>query len=190
MKKLVFLLFSLSLIQCSASKNSEFILKYDPNDYLYWSETRRLTWNDFQKPLDAADSYTSEIFMSIPSSVEKENVFIQPRLISICVFDKKHSWANKKFVNDSLLVYNQTIFDIHEVYARKLRKTFSETDLSSTDYKEKFQSMTDKNNSELLDRVEEFRRKSNFGENKKIVIQWIYKIKKELQDLNKFKIDY
>jgi hypothetical protein len=190
MKKLFFLLISLSLIQCSASKNSDLILKYSPVDYLYWSETRKLTWNDFQKPSDASDNYTSEVDMSIPSSVEKENIFIQPRLISICVFDKKNSWVNKKFANDTLLLYNQTIFDIHELYARKLRKIFSETDLNADNYKDKFKSMTEKNNSDLLNRVEEFRRESNFGENKKIVLQWAAKIKSELQDLSQFKVEY
>ena len=93
-------------------------------------------------------------------------------------------------MNDALLLYDQTIFDIHEVYARRLRKTFLETDFGLNDFKEKYQIMTEKNNNDLLNRIEEFKRESNFGQNKKSVMQWTIKIKYELQELNQYKKDY
>jgi hypothetical protein len=127
--------------------------------------------------------------MSIPSSVEKD-VLSSPKLTSVCVFDKRQSWVNKNIANDALLIYDQTIFDIHEVYARRLRKTFLETDFGLNDFKEKYQGMTEKNNTDLLNRIEEFKRESNFGQNKKTVMQWAVKIKNELQELNQFKKDY
>ena len=191
MEKLFFLLLSLFLIQCSAGKISELHQTYNQEDYLYWSETRRLTWEDFKgKPAGTSDDYSTEIFMSIPSSIEKENLFSPPKLTSVCVFDKQHSRINKNIANGTLLIYYQTIFDIHEVYARKLRKTFLETDFGLNDFKEKYRSMTEKNNNDLLNRIEEFRRASKLGQNKETVKQWAAKIRNELQELYQFKKDY
>jgi hypothetical protein len=190
MKYLPFILLSLLSIQCSAGKLSESHQTYSQDDYLYWSETRKLSWDDFKGvPAGSSDNYSTEIFMSIPSSIEKD-VFNSPKLTSVCVFDKRHSWVNKNIMNDALLLYDQTIFDIHEVYARRLRKTFLETDFGLNDFKEKYQSMTEKNNNDLLNRIEEFKRESNFGQNKKSVMQWTIKIKYELQELNQYKKDY
>jgi len=189
MKKLSFLLFSLFLIQCSAGKLSESHQTYNQDDYLYWSETRKLSWDDFKGTPVGSSDVATQIYMSIPSSVEKD-VITSPKLTSVCVFDKRHSWVNKNIINDALLRYDQTLFDIHEVYARRLRKTFLETDFGLNDFKEKYKGMTEKNNNDLLNRIEDFKRESNFGQNKKIVMQWVIKIKYELQELNKFKLDY
>jgi hypothetical protein len=190
MKRLPFLLLSLFLIQCSAGKLSETHQSYDQDDYLFWSDIRKLTWDDFKgKPVASSEYYSTEIFMSIPSSIEKD-LFSSPKLTSLCLFDKRKSWVNKNIAFDELLIYDQTIFDIHEVYARKLRKAFLETDFGLNDFKEKYQGMTEKNNNDLLNRIEEFKRESNFGQNKETVKQWIVKIKNELLYLNQFRKNY
>jgi hypothetical protein len=174
MKKLSFLLLSLFLVQCSAGKLAETHQTYSQEDYLYWSETRKLSWDDFKGvPPASSDKSSTQIFMSIPSSIEK-NLLDAPTLTSLCIFDKKHSWVNKNIANNDLLLYDQTLFDIHEIYARRLRKIFLETAFGLNDFKEKYQSMIDKNNSDLLNRIEDFKKESNF----------------ELQELNKFKKDY
>ena len=190
MNKLWFLLLSLFLIQCSAGKLSGTHQTYSQDDYLYWSDSRKLTWDDFKGvPQGSSNDYTTQLFMSIPSSIDKTPV-TAPALTSVCIFDKRKSWVNKNIVSDTLLLYCQTIFDIHEVYARKLRKTFLETDFGLNDFKEKYQDMTAKNNNDLLNRVEEFRRESFFGEKRKVVLKWSSQIKNELLELNQFKKDY
>jgi hypothetical protein len=190
MKNLPFLLLSLFLIQCSAGKLAETHQTYSQDDYLYWSETRKLSWDDFKgTPPSSSDNYSTELFMSIPSSVEK-NLLGPPTLTSYCLFDKRHSWVNKNIADNALLMYDQTLFDLHEVYARRLRKTFLETAFGLNDFKEKYQDMTEKNNKDLLNRIEVFKRESNFGQDKKSVMQWTIKIKYELQELNQFKKIY
>ena len=190
MKKLSFLLLSLLLFQCTPGKLSEIHQTYNQDDYLYWSDSRKLSWDDFKGvPQGSSNDYSTEIYVSIPSSIEKTAV-TPPTLASVCVFDKKRSWVNKNIANDTLLLYCQTIFDIHEVYARKLRKTFLETDFGLNDFKEKYQSMVDKNNSDLANRIEDFRRESFYGQNKVAVMQWEAKIKNELLELNQFKQVY
>jgi len=190
MKKLAFLLLSLFLVQCSAGKLAASHQTYSQDDYLYWSDTRKLSWDDFKgAPVGSSDYNSTELFMSIPSSIEK-NLFDAPTLTSLCVFDKRHSWVNKNVANDELLLYDQTLFDIHEVYARRLRKTFLETAFGLNDFKEKYQDMTEKNNNDLLNHIEEFKRETNLGQNKKTLMQWVDKINNELLDLNQFKKDY
>jgi hypothetical protein len=190
MKYLIFLLLSLCLIQCSAGNLSTLHQTYNQDDYLYWSDSRKLSWDDFKGvPQGSSDDYTTEIFVSIPSSIDK-TIVSSPKLTSVCVFDKRKSWVNKNVANDTLLLYNQTIFDIHEVYARKLRKTFMETDFGLNDFKEKYMDMTAKNNNDLLNRIDDFRRESFYGHKSKAVLHWAAQIKNELKELNQFKMDY
>jgi hypothetical protein len=190
MNKLWFLLLSFFFIQCSSGKLADTHQTYSQDDYLYWSDSRQLTWDDFKGvPQGSSADYTTQLFMSIPSSIDK-TPFTAPRLTSVCIFDKRKSWVNKNVADNTLLLYCQTIFDIHELYARKLRKTFLETDFGMNDFKEKYQEMTAKNNNDLLNRVEEFRRESFYGQKSNPVHKWSTQIKNELQELNQYRKDY
>ncbi len=186
MKKSIFLILSLFLIQCASSKISELYNVYNKTDYLYWSDTHGLTWDDFQGEPLTSSNIGSEIFVYNPATIEKSNLFSSFKLTSICVFDKKHSWVNRSLADSSTLLYNQTIFDIYELYTRKLRKKFSETDFGLSDFSEKFHNMTEKNNKELVDEVSKFRKESDMGKNLDEVFNWHLKIKNELEDLKQF----
>lgn len=186
MKKLLFLLFGLFIVQCAASKVSELYNVYNKSDYLYWSDTKSLSWNDFQgEPLNSSN-ISSEIVVYNPATIEKSNLFSSFKLTSICVFDKKHSWVNRSIADSSTLLYNQTIFDIYELYTRKLRKKFSETDFGLSNYSEKFHQMTARNNKDLVDEVSKFRKESDIGKNLDAVFNWHLKIKSELKGLKQF----
>src|SRR5512140_1746120 len=118
MKYFPFLLLSLFLIQCSSGKLSSTNQSYNQDDYLFWSDTRKLSWNDFKgTPQGSSNDYSTQVSISIPSSIHKD-ALAAPTLTSVCVFDKRNSWVHKNIANDTLLLYNQTIFDIYEVYAR------------------------------------------------------------------------
>jgi hypothetical protein len=177
-------------MQCTSGKLIETNKTYNQDDYLFWSDSRKLTWDDFKGvPEGSSNDYSSSISVSIPSSIDKQ-LFIAPTFTSVCVFDKRKSWVHKDVANDTLLLYNQTIFDIHEVYARKLRKAFMETTFMETTYKDQYKSITSDNNSNLLNRVEEFRRESFHGEKGKAILKWAAQINNELQELNQYRKDY
>jgi len=178
---------SIFLLQCASTKISELHNIYKTDDYIFWDENRKLAWEDFKgEPLDTSENYSSEIIIKNPSTIERANLFSSFKLTSICVFDKRHSWVNKKFVTPSLLLYNQTIFDIYELYVRKLRKEFSETDFGIDDYSEKFHRMAEKINGDLIDTIEEFRKESKIGKDENVITQWSIKIKNELEELKQF----
>ena len=187
MKKYLLLLFSLFLIQCGANKISELYQTYNKEDYLYWSTDRKLTWDDFQgEPLSSSNSYASEIHIYNPSTIEKSNLFSSAKLTTICVFDKRHSWVNKQSATKDLLLYNQVIFNIYELYTRKLRERFDSTSFGFNDYTEKFHKMTEEINNKLSDRVEKFRKESNLGQNKEVIFDWNNQINNELVNLKKY----
>ncbi len=50
--------------------------------------------------------------------------------------------------------------------------------------------MTEEINNELSDRIEKFRKESNLGQNKEIIIEWDNQINKELSELKKYRQDY
>jgi hypothetical protein len=191
MKKYILILLSVLFVQCAATKTSELYQTYSKENYIYWSDTKKLTWDDFQgKPIGSNENYVTEIHLYNPSTIEKANYFSTAMLTSICVFDKKHSWVNKKNASSDLLLYNQVMFNMYELYTRKLRKEFYNTEFGLDDYIQQFHSMTEKNNLDLKNRLEEYRSDADLGKNVSGIKLWEMTINKELEELKAYKVEY
>ena len=191
MKKYSLVLLSFLFVQCAATRTSELYQTYDKVNYVYWSDSRKLTWEDFQgKPIGSNENYVSEINLYNPATIEKANIFSTAKLTSICVFDKKHSWVNKKNASADLLLYNQVIFNIYELYTRKLRKEVYNTEFGLDDYIQQFHLMTEKNNSDLKDRLGDYRSDADLGKNVAGIKLWEMTIDKELEQLKAYKVEY
>ncbi len=189
--KYILILSSVLFVQCAATRTSELYQTYDKVNYVYWSDSRKLTWEDFQgKPIGSNENYVTEIHLYNPATIEKANIFSTAKLTSICVFDKKHSWVNKKVASADLLLYNQIIFNIYELYTRKLRKEFYNTEFGLDDYIQQFHLMTEKNNSDLKDRLEDYRSDADLGKNVAGIKLWEMTIDKELEELKAYKVEY
>jgi len=189
--KYILILSSVLFVQCAATRTSELYQTYDKVNYVYWSDSRKLTWEDFQgKPIGSNENYVTEIHLYNPATIEKANIFSTAKLTSICVFDKKHSWVNKKVASADLLLYNQVIFNIYELYTRKLRKEFYNTEFGLDDYIQQFHLMTEKNNSDLKDRLEDYRSDADLGKNVAGIKLWEMTIDKELEELKAYKVEY
>lgn len=190
MKKYFILLLSIIFIQCAATRTTHVYDAYTTKDYLYWSEDRKLSWSDFLGTPIEQDNIACEALFIIPSSAGQASLFAKKEITAICVFDKKRSWVNKRNSSDNLLLYNQVVFDMYELYARKLRKEFMETRLNVEDIAEEYHRINEKNNSLLMNEVQQFRRASKLGEVPSVVKEWSIKIKERLTDLNKYKVIY
>lgn len=191
MKKYSLVLLSFLFVQCATTRTSELYQTYDKMNYLYWSDSRKLTWEDFQgKPIGSNENYVTEIHLYNPAIIEKANIFSTAKLTSICVLDKKHSWVNMKNASADLLLYNQVIFNIYELYTRKLRKEFNNTDFGFDDYIQQFHLMTEKNNSDLKDRLEDYRSDADLGKNIAGIKLWEMTIDQELEELKAYKVEY
>lgn len=188
MLKYYFILAALFTINCTTPKNVSLYDRYNENDFLFWSESRKLTLSDFEgKPEVSKDKFSSQIYVYNPASIEKANLLSTPEITAFCVFDKKKSWVNKELANDYWLLYNQVFFDIYEIYTRKLKERFTLTDFGSEDYKEKFQKISEENNKALKQRIDQYQKQTNFGDDFDAVIKWNKNIKAELKLLDTFK---
>ena len=191
MKKYSLVLLSFLFVQCATTKTSDLYQTYTKENYVYWSDSKKLTWDDFQgTPIGSNENYVTEIHLYNPATIEKANYFSTAKLTSICVFDKKHSWVNKKSASADLLLYNQVIFNIYELYTRKLRKEFYSTNFGLDDYIQQFHTMTEKNNSDLKNRLEDFRRDADLGKNVAGIKFWEMTVDKELDELKEFREAY
>ncbi|MHB8580071.1 MAG: hypothetical protein ACYDA4_09455 [Ignavibacteriaceae bacterium] len=191
MKLFIPFLLSFLIVQCASNNIPELYKKYNSNEYLYWSNTSKLTWDDFQGiPIDLSGKTASGIHVYNPATIEKENIFTPAKLTAICVFDKRTSWVNEKVATKSLLLYDQVIFDIYELYTRKLREEFSKTDFNIDNYKVKFRQLTEKNNRELIKNIEQFRKDTSSGQIAEATILWNYKISNELNRLEKYNSNF
>ncbi len=186
--KYILILLSVLFVQCSATRTSELYQTYDKVNYVYWSESRKLIWEDFQgKQNDSQNNNISQIRLYNPATIERATYLSNPELTVICIFDKKNSWVKKSAANDSLLLYHQVMFDIYELYNRKLKKQFNETEFSLNDYIEEFKSLTGKNNSDLEQQIEQYKIDSDHGNNYAGIKSWEMKVNRELDELKSFK---
>jgi hypothetical protein len=185
MKRIVYLSILLFL-SCSPTivKN----VSYDQNKYILWSDSRMLTWDDFEgNPINDSKSIVSEIVVYNPSNIERRMSFLPVQLETKALFDKKGSWINLKYSTDLLLKYNQVIFNIYELYSRKLKKGFLNSDFNLGNPIDIFNKLSTKNNDELLEILSKFRKESKFGETKDTVYKWYIDINNQIEELNSYK---
>lgn len=87
----------------------------------YWNEGR-LNWQDFQERTDETAVSELRYFLGYKTIKRKYNDTIVKRIEANCYIDQTSSWVKEGFKNDTLLLYNQVIFDIVELHKRKLQK--------------------------------------------------------------------
>ena len=98
--------------------------KVSAQDTLYWSSGYKLTPKDFRGKPDTTATYPSISVCGIKYIGHAGKTTVQTEAFGI--FIRPKSWA-VLYEDDSLwLIHERLNFDIAELFARKLRKTFSE----------------------------------------------------------------
>jgi hypothetical protein len=92
------------------------------HDTIQWSTSYKLKWEDFQGKSDSSSKYGAisrpGIKYHLSANADSFNVKV------LCFFIKSKSWS--KYKNSyPLLMHEQLHFDIAELFARKLRKTYA-----------------------------------------------------------------
>ena len=89
-----------------------------------WSESRKLTWDDFkaraQPGADYVASTSSGISFSLSYAEENGRSKVDYSVVSF--FNPEKSWYKVDRVSAHILNHEQTHFNITELFARKLRK--------------------------------------------------------------------
>ncbi|WBL21292.1 hypothetical protein [Zunongwangia sp. HRR-M8] len=149
-----------------------------------WNEGN-LTWNDFQEREIAFEHSISELKYTIGYTTEKQKRkdTVILRLQSFCYIDPQISWVHPDFKTEENLEYNQIIFDIAELYRRKLQY---ELDRLGSYYSAEtvFQNIYQN----LNDEVAMFQKQSDYGRNYAVILQWKPNIEDRLDIYNNNKL--
>ena len=176
------LLISVSFIQCTGI---ELVRRVKQNpDRLYWSETRMLSWDDFQgTPPSNPSDIASEIKIWQPSFVGKKNLFSKIQVSVECYMDKRSSWVDRTRATNALLYYNQVVFDIYELYARRLRRALLTSGLDAGNAAEIFTRLTAENDQLMQRRLKQYQTESDLGQNLEVTRDWFRQIRAEIREL-------
>ncbi|MFC6860249.1 hypothetical protein [Zunongwangia atlantica] len=146
---------------------------------VYSQESRKdwkegdLTWADFKELEISFENSISELkyVIGYTPSKEKVNDTVFFRLQSFCFIDTQLSWVNPKFKTPENLQYNQVIFNIAELYRRKLQYDLDHLG-SYFSAETVFQNQYEALNNE----VEIFQSQSRNGRDHEIVQEWVANI--------------
>jgi hypothetical protein len=157
------------------------------DNYIFWSSKHKFTVNDFvikTKDLETTPSFAQFFvdykvggfdFMAKNFNKKVRNYMI-----------KSASWIDTTYEVDASLKYQQTLFDICEIYTRRFRKDLKENRkkiASGTQFIDELNSktMTDFSNRRVV-----YDRETKFGSNSDEQVKWELQIQKELDELKEF----
>lgn len=138
-----------------------------------WSETRKLTWEDFQGRPDRSASYVASTNSGITFSysVSGKNGEGELNWTVQSHFYPKLSWYKKEKVSDYILKHEQTHFDITELHARKLRKKLEGTRFSKK-IKQEIESIYIENENERREMQQKFDSETTHSINREKELIW------------------
>jgi len=160
------------------------------NSKIFWNETSRLTWEDFQgtpleKTLFHANTNTG---LSYSWGLKGTSQRMELDYKVETFFYPTQSWVQPTSKNEYLLKHEQLHFDISELHARKLRKILANVDVSklnkdSRDYLNRIYEKIDKERSEMQNT---FDKDSNHSLNIQNELRWQAYIEDELTKFEEF----
>jgi len=153
---------------------------------IYWSRDRKLTWEDFKAiaPPDSFKNIAAITFCGIGYHSNRVLLSAPAKIWVTNSFNCNKSWVRENHKNPGVLNHEQLHFDLSEVYARKMRKSFQESNLTGG-------SLNSIGNSIFRNYYQEFEKNQNLydletgsGLIEDKQTEWDKKIQKELQELN------
>lgn len=151
---------------------------------LTWSETRRLTWDDFKGAPESENPHHALTAANLAVDAKcSSNAFSYDVK---CVFLPEESWSkNKK--SESLLKHEQLHFDLTEVHARQLRKKLKTLGSSCSNLKGNLTVTVNEAFKAWKAEQELFDKSCSHGLNKPEEAAWADNIKLRLDQLQAFK---
>lgn len=155
-----------------------FFSLYAEEDFIKWSENRKLTWDDFKAAPQQMGSTVAMTTTHLGFSYSITNGKVT--YVIDCQFEKKKSWGLVK--NDWILKHEQGHFDIAEIFARKLNKAVGEYQFN----KNTFQKDLDAIYKSVVNEKEKFQQlydeETDHSRNKARQEEWLNKIEAELKN--------
>jgi len=178
-RKLLFVFFVFYV--CSSNIKHNYIYNQQDNDTLSWSNDEKLIWHDFQGKPDANLMNKAFTFagLKLKNGYWKEGI---PVINVICYFVKSKSWV--KVRNDANLAHEQLHFDIWELYARKIRKSFDSLNVKKIKDINVYYSIYDSYGEKCIKYHQLYDSKVYFNNERQQ--QWIKKVGIELNQLKRY----
>lgn len=160
------------------------------NDNLLWNETHKLTVDDFGIKTNSLETSPSYVQFSFDYQINGYDFMTKN-------FNKKvrnfiirtASWIDTTTNVSQSLLYQQTVFDISEIYARQFRKSLRENRKQITYGKQIVEELNNKIMTEFSKRRIDYDRETSFGADITKQREWEMQIQKELLSLDDFAYD-
>lgn len=154
-----------------------------------WSETYKLSWDDFQGPpkqdSDAVATTASGITFSYSIKKTSKRIVSFKTQISAHFYPEK-SWYKPNHADNHILAHEQFHFNITELHARKFRQRVSELPVTQS-LSTVLDHIHQEINTELSALQEKYDAETNFSRNFEQQALWQKYIEGELAKLAKFK---
>jgi hypothetical protein len=151
-------------------------------DSMIWKNKKSITWTDSTGEIINAVNFKCEIFSSYTAVKDKKNLS-QPSRVKVGFdYDRKHSYTINLNIASDDFMYSQTILNIYQLYARKLRKACYQIKFKPG-YYGIFESTFAEYFSQLSETDNLFRIDTENGKNNSKLKDWSSKIEKELESL-------
>jgi len=157
------------------------------DNYIFWSSTKKLTADDFGIKTRNGETNPSFAQFSVDYQVngfdfmtKNFNKKVRNYLI------KSASWIDTTTNVSVSLLYQQTLFDICEIYTRQFRKSLKENRKKIANGLQIVEEMNQKAMTDFSNRRVVYDRETNFGTIQEKQNEWELQIQKELNDLKEF----
>ncbi len=156
-----------------------------------WHKDNQLVWNDYMgNPiLNGRYNAESSLQISYRLGITGKDDGVKVNFTIQCLFDKSSSWVNPSNKTNTLLEHEQLHFDIAEVYARSLRKKFTEADFSTKNYRRKSTDIFENNFKDYQKFQVIYDRETNHGLKHRQQVIWRTKINRLLKTSSDYKGD-
>jgi hypothetical protein len=162
----------------------------DNPDFLLWSSTHKLTIDDFGIKKDNSSSGLSFAQFSMDYSVNgfdfltrNFNKKVKNNML------KSASWIDTTQNVELSLRYQQTLFDLLEIYTRKFRKELRDNRRQIAKGLSIVQEINSKVSSDFAKRRLEYDKETNSGTNTEKQLIWEQQIRQELLELSDYEYD-
>ena len=156
------------------------------NDTIHWIDYRKINWDDFKGDAIDLPNMSGQSLMVVLANFQKITLFLPVKTSVVTVFDRKNSWVSNNGKTDQFLKYYQVMFDLYEVYTRKLKKEFKNTKFGF-DPNKVFQEKYGSALTALSDRSKLYMKETKMGSDNDAIEKWDKIIQSELKELEEYK---
>ena len=163
-----------------------------PENIIYWSKDRKLTWDDFigkKNECDGCGAISSvSFFKKIRYKSVTSGMIDSITIEAVATFNKNKSFVLSGWQSEKALEHEQGHFDITEIYARKFRKALKEYISKYYDYRLRIDidEIKNKIDTEWDNEGKLYDEETNFYQFEDEQKRWSEKIAKELKELEQY----